>query len=367
MEQRTLKYLIPGPVEVDPQVLAAMSKPVEPHYGDIWVKKLDRILTILKKVFNTDYDVFLMAGSGTCAIDACMGSALMTGEKIIIANNGFFGDRLVEVADNNGLKVVEIKDDWGKQFDVDKIKQAMKEHPDAKAVAIVHCETSTTIINPLNEIGALVGASDMLFIVDAVSSLGGMPFDLKKWNVDLCASATQKCIGAPPGMAPVAISPKAWKMIDRSNNKAHGWYTNLQIHRKYAREWGAWHPTPVTMPTNNVNALLVALEQLMEEGIENRVKRFTKLALQLRKGLREAGLEPYTPDDGLNPVLTAAWTPEGVSSADLLKYLVDEHGIQISSGLGDLKPRMIRVGHMTPVITSEDISRLIDAIKAYKS
>ncbi len=367
MEERLIKYMIPGPVEVDPRVLAAMSEPVEPHYGDAWVKKLNRVITILKKVFNTDYDVFLMAGSGTCAIDACMGSSLMTGEKIIVANNGFFGDRLVEVARNVGLEVVELKDEWGKQFDVGKIQQAMREHPDVKAVAVVHCETSTTILNPVEEIGTVVGPTEAVFIVDAVSSLGGLPFDLKKWQVDLCASATQKCLGAPPGMAPVAVSPKGWKMIDRSDNKAHGWYTNLQNHRKYAQEWADWHPTPVTMPTNNVNALLVALEQLMEEGIENRVKRFTKLALQLRKGMREAGLEPYTPDEGLNPVLTAAWTPEGVNSADFLKFLLNEYRIQISTGLGDLKPKMVRVGHMTPVVTSDDIAYLVDAMKAFKA
>ena len=279
----------------------------------------------------------------------------------------FFGGRLVEVAGNIGLEVIEIEDEWGKKFDPQKIKKAMKDHPDAKAVAVVHCETSTTILNPLNEIGALVGPTDMVFIVDAVSSLGGMPFDLKKWNVDLCASATQKCLGALPGLAPVAISPKGWKMIDRSSNKAHCWYTNLQNWRKYEAKWGDWHPTPITMPTNVVNALKVALEQLLDEGIQNRVERFKILALQLRKGLREAGMEPYTRDEELNPVLTAAWLPEGVSSAEVLKYLLDEYNIQISTGLGNLKPKMIRVGHMTPVVSSEDISFLIDALKAYKS
>lgn len=366
MKQSPMKLMIPGPVEVDPRVLAALSEPVEPHYGDAWLEKYKKVIGLLKQVFNTDYDVFLMVGSGTCAIDACMSSSLLSGEKIIIGNNGFFGDRLVDVATNIGLDIVEVKGEWGKQLDPDDVKKAILENPDAKAVAVVHCETSTAIINPIEEIGALVKPYDMVFFVDAVSSLGGLPFDLKKWGVDLCASATQKCLGALPGLAPVAVSPKGWKMIDRSSTKAHSWYTNLWNWRKYAKEWGDWHPTPITMPTNNVNALLVALEMLMEEGIENRLARYHDLAVQLRQGLREAGMEPFTPDEIMNPVLTAARPPEGVGSDQIVKYLLDEHRIQISGGLGELKKKIFRIGHMSPVVTSEDISILVDALKAFQ-
>jgi len=365
MKPVAMKLMIPGPVEVDPRVLAALSEPVEPHYGDAWVGKHGRVIGILRKVFgvdDTDFDVYLMVGSGTCAIDACMGSSLLTGEKILIGNNGFFGERLVDIARNNGLEVLEVKGEWGKQLDPQAIKDALSDNPDVRAVAVVHCETSTTIINPVDEIGAVVKPSEAVFIVDAVSSLGGLPFDLAGWGVDLCASATQKCLGALPGLAPVAISPKGWKMIDRSSNKAHSWYTNLQNWRKYATEWADWHPTPVTMPTNNVNALLVALEQLMEEGIANRAMRFRDLAVQLRRGLREAGMEPFTPDALMNPVLTAARPPAGVESGKIVKYLLDEHRIQISGGLGHLKKEIFRIGHMSPVMTSEDINRIVDAL-----
>ncbi len=359
------KLMIPGPVEVDPKVLEALSGPVEPHYGDAWVKKYACVIEMLQQVFNTRYDVFLMVGSGTCAIDACMGSSLMAGEKILIGNNGFFGDRLVAIAQNNGLDVIEVKAEWGETLDPQAIKQALREHADIKAVAVVHSETSTTIINPIEEIGAILKPLETVFIVDAVSSLGGLPFDLENWGVDLCASATQKCLGCVPGLAPVAISPKAWQMIDRPGSKAHSWYTNLQNWRKYAKEWGDWHPTPVTMPVNTVNALMVALQQLMEEGIENHMIRFQNFALQLRAGLREAGMLPFTPDEILNPVLTAARPPEGVESCQVVKYLLDTHGIQISGGLGDLKNKIFRVGHMSPVLTSEDIDTLIEDLKSF--
>ncbi|HUV16336.1 MAG TPA: alanine--glyoxylate aminotransferase family protein [Pelolinea sp.] len=366
MAKPLTRLMIPGPVEVHPDVLKAVNEPVEPHYGALWVEKYEKVNGLLKQVFNTKNDVFLMAGSGTCAIDTCFGSALLTGEKIIIGNNGFFGDRLVSIAKSNGLTVVEVKADWGKKIEADKIQKALADHPDSKMVAMVHSETSTTILNQIDEIGRVVKDSDALFMVDAVSSLGGVPYAVDDWGIDLCASATQKCLGALPGLAPVSVSPKAWKMIDRSEEKGHGWYTNLQTWREYATDWGDWHPTPVTMPVNLVNGLLVSLEQLINEGIPSRMARYKALALQLRNGLREAGMMPFTEDKDLNPVLTAAYPPEGVESSEVVDYLLKEHHIQISGGLGALKPIIFRIGHMSPVISSEDMDNLILLLKSFK-
>jgi alanine-glyoxylate transaminase/serine-glyoxylate transaminase/serine-pyruvate transaminase len=357
--------MIPGPVEVDPAVLAALSSPVEPHYGPEWVKKFERVIELLKQIFCTQNDVFLMAGSGTCALDASIGSSLLTGEKIIIGNNGFFGDRLISIAKHNGLQVVEVKEEWGLKLDPQKILRAVDAHPDAKAVAVVHSETSTTVLNPIDEIGMLLKDKEVLYIVDAVSSLGGVPYHVDGWGIDLCASASQKCLGAVPGLAAVSVSPKAWRFIDRSDEKAHGWFTDLRVWRKYAQEWGDWHPTPVTMSTNLVNGLLVALEQLIEEGIEKRMERYRQLALTLRKGLREIGMNPFTPDEELNPVLTAAYPPAGVDSGEIVTYLNKVHHIQISGGLGVLKPKIFRIGHMSPVVSQKDIEKLITALKDF--
>jgi alanine-glyoxylate transaminase/serine-glyoxylate transaminase/serine-pyruvate transaminase len=359
------RLMIPGPVEVHPAVLEALSGPVEPHYGPAWVEKYSRITSLLKQVFNTQNDVFLMAGSGTSAIDACMGSSMMTGEKIIIGNNGFFGDRLLGIAESYGLQVVEVKAPWGEALDPTEISAALKANPDTKVVAIVHSETSTTILNPIEVIGKEVRGSDALFLVDAVSSLGGVPIEVDGWGIDLCPSASQKCLGATPGLAPVSISPKAWKMIDRFKEKAHGWYTNLQVWREFAQEWGDWHPTPVTMPVSIANGLLVSLQQLLAEGIDARMRRYQGLAMQLRAGLREADMQPFTPDEVLNPVLTAAYPPEGIDSARVVDYLLREHHIQISSGLGTLKPKIFRIGHMSPVITDKDMVTLISALKKF--
>lgn len=365
MDKIRVQLMIPGPVEVHPDVLKAVSDPVEPHYGPAWVEKYARVINLLKQVFKTKNDVYLMAGSGTCAIDACMGSALRSNEKVIIGNNGFFGDRLVSIAKANALNVVEVKAEWGKRLEPEMIQESLMRNPDAKMVAIVHGETSTTILNPIDEIGKVVQATEAVFMVDAVSSLGGVPYEVDNWGLDLCASATQKCLGALPGLAPVSVSPKAWKLIDRPGESGHGWYTNLCTWREYATDWGDWHPTPITMPVNLVNGLLVSLEQLISEGIPSRMARYQSLAMQLRNGLREAGMRPFTDDRDMNPVLTAAYPPDGVESGAIVDYLLERHNIQISGGLGHLKPKIFRIGHMSPVISDVDMNHLIDALKLF--
>jgi alanine-glyoxylate transaminase/serine-glyoxylate transaminase/serine-pyruvate transaminase len=362
---RRTKMMIPGPVEVHPDVLKAMGAPVEPHYGDAWVEKHQRVLGILKEIFRTSADVFLMVGSGTCAIDAAIGSCLQTGERILVGNNGFFGDRLVSIAERNGLDIVETKTEWGRELDPQDIKHALQKDPSIKAVVVVHGETSTTVLNPIAEIGPIVRERGALFIVDAVSSLGGVPFEMDEWCIDACASATQKCLGAPPGLAPIAVNERAWKSIDRLEKGEHGWYGDLRIWRQYAREWGDWHPSPITMATNNVNALLVSLTQLKTEGIPVRMERYRKLAVQLREGLRRAGMPPFTPDEKLNPVLTAGYAPAGIDSAEIVQYLFQEHAIQISGGLGALKSTIFRIGHMSPIMTEDDIALVCNALKAF--
>ena len=359
------KLMIPGPVEVAPEVLAAMSDPVEPHYGPDWVKKYERVNDLLKQVYQTNNDVFLMAGSGSCAIDASIGSGLQTGEKIIIGNNGFFGDRLVEIARYYGLEVIEVRQKWGKRLDTQDILDMLSKHSDAKAVAVVHGETSTSVINPIEEIGLQLKERDVLYIVDAVSTLGGVPIDVDSWGIDLCPSASQKCLGGIPGLAPVSVSAKGWQFINRAKERNHGWFTDLRIWYKYSQEWGQWHPTPVTISSNLVNGLWIALEQLVDEGIEKRMNQFRELALLLRKGLWDLEMDPITPDEELNPVLTAASTPAGVDSGEIVTFLKDKHHIQISPGLGVLKPTVFRIGHMSPVMEKKDINNVLNALNDF--
>jgi alanine-glyoxylate transaminase / serine-glyoxylate transaminase / serine-pyruvate transaminase len=365
MDNSPLKLMIPGPVQPDDDVLDAMGAPVQAHYGPIWTNIYNETIGLLKPIFGTQSDVFLIVGSGTAGIDACIGSALSTGEKIIIGINGFFGQRLKHVAECNGLEVIPVIGEWGRPFDVQDFEIALNQHPDAKAVALVHLETSTTVVNPIEKIGELTRAQDILLFVDAVSSLGGLPMQMDKWGIDLCASATQKCLGAPPGLSPVAVGPRGWEAIDRNPNKAHGWYLNLRTWRQYAVDWGDWHPFPITMATNNVLALRVALKALLAEGIENRLSRYRCLALLLRRGLRRINMPPYTPDEILAPVLTAAYGPPGVPTSRIIKHLADTASIHIAGGLGDLKDKIFRIGHMSPTTSEADINEVVAALESF--
>jgi alanine-glyoxylate transaminase/serine-glyoxylate transaminase/serine-pyruvate transaminase len=359
MESGFLKLMIPGPIQPDEEVLKAMGSPVRAHYGDAWLKIYNETLNQLRQVLNTSGDVFLMVGSGTCAIDACFGSALRTGDQCLVGINGYFGERLKSVAEGYGLDVIPVTAEWGQTLRPEDFERAFQQHPEAQMAAVVHLETSTTIVNPIEAIGPVVREHGGLFLVDAVSSLGGLPFDMDGWKVDLCASASQKCLGAPPGLAPVALNARAWEMIDQEPNKGHGWYGNLRVWRQYAQDWGDWHPSPITMATNNVMALHASLTQLLAEGIPERLERYRSLALRLRSGLRRICLKPYTPDEILAPVLTAAYGPDGVPTSKIVQYLEQEHAIKISGGLGQLKDKIFRIGHMAPTTSEADIDDLV--------
>ncbi|HHY87426.1 MAG TPA: alanine--glyoxylate aminotransferase family protein [Chloroflexi bacterium] len=355
-----LRLMIPGPVSVAPEVQAAMGAPVQPHYGPRFRSLYFETLERLKDLFHTSGEVFLLSGSGTAGIDACFGSAFHRGETVIVASNGFFGLRLIDIAQRRGLNVIPVWGEEGQPLEVEPVLEALQAHPEARGVAAVHLETSTTILNPIGQLGKALRGKDVLFVVDAVSSLGGIEFRMEEWGVDLAASATQKCLGAPPGLSPVAVSQRAWERITRQPEDA-GWFTDLRMWKKYMVEWGDWHPTPVTMNSNLVTALNVALRMLAEEGIEARLERYRQLALQLRAGLERIGLEPYTPVERMNAVLTAAWTP--VPSGRLVSFLEQECRIKISSGLGAMKEQLIRIGHMSPVVTAQDIDDVIDGLE----
>jgi len=359
------KMMIPGPVEVDDEVLEAMGSPVRPHYGPEWKEFYRQTLDILKQVFNTKGDIFLMVGSGSVGLDACIGSGFSTGEKILVGNNGFFGDRLISIAESYGLIVIPVRAEWGKPLTAEQFEIAYQQHPDACGVAVVHLETSTTILNPIQEIGPVVKKHGGVFMVDAVSSLGGVPFAMDEWCIDLCVSATQKCLGAAPGLAPVAVGPRGWEAIDRNPKKAHGWYGDLRVWRWYADNWGDWHPSPITMATNNVAGLNVSLNQLMAEGISTRLGRYQSFALRLRSGLRAMGLQPFTPDELMTPVLTAVNCPPEIKSGEIITFLANEYHVKISPGLGEMKEKIFRIGHMSPVLMEKDIDFVLEALQAF--
>ena len=351
-----LRLMIPGPAEVSEEVLAVMGEPVRAHYGTEWTAIHNETLDLLRQVMQTQGKMFLLAGSGSLANDAAVSSFLRDGEKVIAGTNGMFGNRLIEIIRGAGGEVVEVRSDPGAPLAPCDFQEALAQHPDAALVAVVHLETSTGVLNPVRPIARAAQAAGVPVMMDAVSSLAGTELPVDEWGIDVCTSASQKCLGAPPGLAVVAVSPKGWDRMVRPGGR--GWYLNLPLWDRYAIEWGDWHPFPVTMPTSVVLALREGLRAIVAEGLEARLANYTRLATRLRTGLRELGLPPVMDDADSAPVLTAAWVPEGITSTQIVEYLIRECGIQITRGFGELRDRVVRIGHMG----SEVDEKLIDAL-----
>ena len=359
------KLMIPGPVEVEDEVLNEMASPVPAHYGDEWMKIYGETIDCLKRVFQTENDLFIMGGPGSAALDASFGSLLATGEKVLIPSNGFFGQRLRAMSKGYGLEVVPLDFPPEQAISATAVEAHLKKEKDIQAVAIVHHETSTGVLNPLPEIAAVTNKAGVPIIVDAVSSLGGVPLPVDEWGIDLCITVPNKCLAAPPGTSLISVSQRAWDIIESKNDRSHGWYLNLQTWRQYAIEWASWHPYPTTMATSNVLALLASLKQLLAEGLETRYVRTARAAERTRKGLTDMGFELFVEGPHASPLITAAKGRPDMSIAEMAQFLRDECGIMISGGLDELAGKIFRVGHMGKAISSEYIEAFLAGIRGF--
>jgi alanine-glyoxylate transaminase/serine-glyoxylate transaminase/serine-pyruvate transaminase len=353
--------LIPGPVPLPPRVLEEFAKPALPHYGDAWVKAHSETRDLLRYLWSApDAHVFPIAGPGHAGLEAIAYTFLRPGDRVVVISNGFFGERVREVLLTHRLKADVVASDWGSGPDLAALRAALKSP--AKAVAVVHNETSTGITNPLEEIVEAAHAVDAAVIVDAVSSLGGIPLPFAKLGVDVAFSASQKCIAAPAGISPVAVAPSLWESTDPQS--VEGWYLNLYTWDRYEREWGEWHPTPTTISSNLFYAFHRALSLLKEEGLEARIARHARVAARLRAGLAELGFRPLGQAAFLSNTVGCFTPPANVDANRLVRRLRDEHNIYISGGLGPLRGKTIRIGTMGTQSDPDIVDWLLKAIRA---
>lgn len=357
--------MTPGPVQLDDDILSVLGSQVQADYGIGWARYYHETTRLLGKVFETLGDIYLLSGSGSSGIDSCIGSSLREGEKILLGVNGFFGERLVEIAEKYGLDVLTVTSEWGKPLVAKDFRQALSTHKKVKLVAIVHLETSTTIVNPLEEIAKTVSDFGIPMLVDAVASLGGLSIKMDANNIALCASASQKCLGGPPGLAPIAINPRGWELINRNTSKRNSWYLDLNNWRQYSKAWSDWHPYPITLCTNNVVALRTNVEKLLKVGLRSRHKHFCEVARYLRQELRRIGFVPFTPNNIMAPVVTGVRSPHEIDPQKIIDYLVEFHEIKIAGGLGPLRNEIFRIGHMAPSVSKKDIDEIIKALQCY--
>jgi alanine-glyoxylate transaminase/serine-glyoxylate transaminase/serine-pyruvate transaminase len=362
---RHLKLYTPGPGDVDEDVLTSLSTPVIRHYGPEWMEIYRETQGLLKQVFKTENEIYFVPGAASALMDMAIGSLLASGEKIIVGDNGFFGERLGLIARGYGLETVTLRAPLGEPLDPQDLRKLLKAHPDAKAVALVHHETGTTVMNPLQELAGLSHEAGKAVVVDAVSSMGGVDVRVDEWGIDVCVTTPNKCLEAVPGIGFISVSPRAWKLVDSHSQTNHGWYLDLKTWRQYATEWGSWHPTPVTLPTNIILAVRTSLQKIIGMGLEAHFEKYRRASKAVRAGLGNLGYEMFVKDEFASPIVTGVKCRPEFEFSELNNWLVERHGIAIAGGLGELSGKIFRVGHLGKAHSREYLADFLLAMEEF--
>jgi len=338
---RTL--LGPGPSNVHPRVYRAMTTPVLGHLDPKFLELMDETMGLLRSVFQTRNTITLaVPGTGSAGMEAALVNLIEPGDGVLVGVNGYFGERLCEMASRHGAEVRRVEAPWGQIIEPDQIERALAARR-AKLVAVVHAETSTGVLQPIKPIAEACQRHGALLVVDAVTSLGGSPVPADEWGADVCFSCTQKGLSAPPGLAPITLSARAVAATHARRSPVQSWYLDLSLITRY---WGSdrvyHHTAPITM----LYALREALCLVGEEGLDARWDRHQRLSKALIAGLEALGLPILAPKAHRAPTLTVARIPEGVKDIEVRKALLSEHNLEIGGGLGALKGQVWRIGLM---------------------
>jgi len=351
----------PGPSNVAPTVLKAMAMPLIGHLDPEFVKMMEEIKTMLRAVFQTKNEMtFPVSGTGSAGMEFCFVNLIEEGDEAVIGVNGVFGARMCDVAERCGARVTKVEASWGQIIEPQQIADALKKKSKPKLVAIVHAETSTGALTPVEEISRLAHDAGALFMLDTVTSLAGCPVEIDGWGVDAVYSGTQKCLSCPPGLAPVSLSPRALEIAKKRKKKVQSWYLDVNLLASYWGQERVYHHTaPITMNY----ALHEALRLVLEEGLENRWKRHQQNHQALKDGLSAMNLDLASQKGHQLWQLNSVRVPEGVDEAVVRKKLLGDFNIEIGAGLGPLKGRIWRVGLMGETSTRENVQTFVSALE----
>ena len=351
----------PGPSSVHPRVLQALSLPVMGHLDPAFFQVMDDVCEMLRQVFHTKNTMTVpISSTGTGAMETACANIIEPGDTVLICRNGYFGIRLGDIAERCGATVHLMDTPWGKAVDPNMLRDELKKHPGLKAVGVVHAETSTGVLSDMKELVDVIHESGALAIVDAVTSLGGHEVRMDDWGMDVCYSATQKCLGAPPGLAPISLSDAAMDVVAKRPTKVQSFYFNLKDLESYWNQTRAYHHTS---PINMTYALREALRMMMEEGQENRIQRHAKVAAGLRAGAEALGLDLLAEEGHrLNPLTTVS-VPDGIEDAKVRRTLLNEHDIEIGGGLGEFAGKAWRIGLMGESARERNVFALLSALE----
>jgi len=352
----------PGPSQVHPRVLRALSTPLLGHLDPEFLTIMNEVQAQLRAAFQTQNPFTIaVSGTGSAGMEAALVNLIEPGDTVIVGVNGVFGTRMADIVGRCGGTAANIEMPWGQIISPDQVEDRLKREGGAKAVALVHAETSTGAHQPLEGMGSLCRRYGALLIVDAVTSLGGVPVRTDDWGIDACYSGTQKCLSCPPGLAPLTMSPRALEVIKGRKTKTHSWYLDLAMIADYWAEGKrAYHHTA---PISMVYALREALRLVHEEGLEPRFTRHRRNSAALMAGLKAYGCGPQAQEGHRLPTLNCVTVPPTVDEGLVRKTLLSEFGIEIGGGLGPLAGKVWRIGLMGESSRQQHVVALLSALE----
>ncbi|HPD15386.1 MAG TPA: alanine--glyoxylate aminotransferase family protein [Planctomycetota bacterium] len=351
----------PGPSDVSPRVLEAMAAPTIGHLDPKFLAIMDETQELLRYVFQTQNEFTIpVSGTGSAGMETCFVNLVEPGDEVVVCVNGVFGTRMADIVRRLGGKLVKVEAEWGRAVAPEAVEKAL-EGRRPKLVAVVHAETSTGACTPLDDIACIASAAGALFLVDTVTSLGGMPVGVDAVGIDAVYSGTQKCLSCPPGLAPVSFSPEALKVLDGRKSPVASWYLDMTMVRQY---WGGARKYHHTAPINMIYALYEALRIIAEEGLEARWARHRLHHRALVAGIEAMGLAMLVPEAERLPMLNAVRIPDGADDTRVRAALLTDFGIEIGAGLGPLAGKVWRVGLMGHASTRRNVTLFLSALES---
>lgn len=351
----------PGPSDANPRVLRAMSTPLIGHLDPEFLVIMDDIKAMTQETLQTKNPLtFVVSAPGSAGMETCLVNLLEPGDEAVICIHGVFGTRMADIAERCGAKVIKVEAPWGTTIQAEDVKAALASCK-PKLLAIVHAETSTGVLQPLEEISKLTKAAGALLVVDAVTSYCGTQLKVDEWGIDALYSGSQKCLSAPPGLSPVTFSQAAIDVLDNRKTKVQSWFLDLSMVKNY---WaGAKRAYHHTAPVSAMFAMREALRIVLEEGLENRFARHQKNHELLRDGLEAMGFEFLVEKPYRLPMLNAVKIPEGINEAEVRSRLLNEFNIEIGGGLGPFAGKIWRIGLMGESSDANHVNMLLSALK----